>query len=168
MRNGYAMCSRAGLEAIAAHLALITEDERDVLRGRLRIGLHSDVEVTDAGGPDALAAHPGQHVSQAFCSALPVAYGGLPSAYWQGLASLVLEAAYEATLWAGVLNGRRGSSNVVLLTRLGGGAFGNLDDWIHAAMRRALDKVKGFGLDVRLVSYGAPSRELLQMARDFE
>jgi len=80
----------------------------------------------------------------------------------------VLEAAYESTLWAGVLNARRGNSNVVLLTRLGGGAFGNDDDWIHAAMHRALHKAAGFGLDVRLVSYGAPSRELLKMAQDFE
>jgi hypothetical protein len=31
-----------------------------------------------------------------------------------------------------------GASNIVLLTRLGGGAFGNDDAWIDAAMRRAL------------------------------
>jgi hypothetical protein len=39
---------------------------------------------------------------------------------------------------AAILNARRGSSNIVLLTQLGGGAFGNRDDWIHAAMRREL------------------------------
>jgi hypothetical protein len=49
----------------------------------------------------------------------------------------VLEAAYEATLLAAVLNARRGRSNIVLLTRLGGGAFGNDDDWITTAMERA-------------------------------
>ncbi len=38
---------------------------------------------------------------------------------------VVLEAAYEARLLAGILNERRGMSNRVLLTRLGGGAFGN-------------------------------------------
>lgn len=37
----------------------------------------------------------------------------------------MLEAAYEARLLAGILNERRGMSNRVLLTRLGGGAFGN-------------------------------------------
>ena len=79
----------------------------------------------------------------------------------------MLEAAYEATLWAGVLNAQRNAANVVLLTRLGGGVFGNDSDWIHSAMRRALRKSVGFGLDVRLVSYGPPSRELMQMAEDF-
>ena len=34
------------------------------------------------------------------------------------------------------------------------------------AIRRALRIVSGIGLDVRLVSYGTPSREILQMAKD--
>lgn len=171
MRNGYAMASGAGLAAIAGHLTSSTPEEVDRLRGLLRIGVHQDVEVTDAepGSRDEGRAphHAGPLVSQAFCSALPVAYSGVPEAAWRAFACLVLEAAYEATLWAGVLNAQRGRSNIVLLTRLGGGAFGNADEWIDAAMRRALKKAAGFGLDVRLVSYSAPSRELLQMARDF-
>ena len=111
-----------------------TPEQTDTLRGMLRIGVHRDVEVTDAEG----AQRP--MVSQAFCSALPVAYSGVPRAEWKAFASLVLESAYEATLWAAVGNAQRGGSNVVLLTRLGGGAFGNDDDWIHAAMRRAIRK----------------------------
>ncbi len=59
---------------------------------------------------------------------------------------------------AAVLNAKRGASKVVLLTQLGGGAFGNHDDWIHAAMRRSLEMMWEFDLDVRLVTYGAPSR----------
>ena len=62
------------------------------MRGQLRIGLHHDVEVTDVDGP------PQPVVSQAFCSALAVAYGDIPKARWRGFASMVLEAAYEATL----------------------------------------------------------------------
>lgn len=167
MRNGYALGTRAGLEAITAHLASITQDDMDALRNRLRIGVHSDVEVTDAGGRSNPDGHRGPLVSQAFCSALPVAYSRVPEVLWRAFACLVLEAAYEATLWAGVLNARHGSP-VVLLTRLGGGAFGNADGWIHEAMRRALEKAAGFGLDVRLVSHGAPPREMLQMAWDFQ
>ena len=52
------------------------------------------------------------------------------------VAALVLEAAYEATMWATILNAQRGASNVVFLTLLGGGAFGNQSSWIphrHAA-----------------------------------
>jgi hypothetical protein len=78
-----------------------------------------------------------------------------------------LEAAYEATMLAAVLNKQRGVSNVVLLTLLGGGAFGNEDDWIYAAIRRALKMMSGFELDVRLVSYGTPSRAIQQMVKDF-
>ena len=116
------------------------------------------VEVTDA---------PGERrplVSQAFCSALPVAYTRVPLRQWQPFASLVLEAAYEATMWAAVLNARRGASNVVLLTFLGGGAFGNDDERILVAMRRALTTVASFDLDVRIVSYGAPSPAVLKLA----
>ena len=52
----------------------------------------------------------------------------------------------------------------MLLTLLGGGAFGNAPEWIHTAIRRALDKAQGYGLDVRLVSYGPPSAELRALA----
>jgi hypothetical protein len=45
--------------------------------------------------------------------------------------------------------------------------FGNHNDWIHAAMRRALEIMSGLALDVRLVSYGTPSRAILQLAKDF-
>jgi hypothetical protein len=64
MENGYALCTRSGLDAITDLLARCRPDEIDELRGHLRIGLHHDVEVTDAD-------HPFPIVSQAFCSALP-------------------------------------------------------------------------------------------------
>jgi len=56
---------------------------------------------------------------------------------------------------------------VVLFTSLGGGAFGNEDGWIHSAMRRAIQKAAGFDLDVKVVSYRSPSREMLQLASEF-
>jgi hypothetical protein len=96
-----------------------------------------------------------------------VAYSRVPPAHWKAFASLVLEAAYEATLLAAVLNKQRGGSNVVLLTLLGGGAFGNADDWIHAAIRRALRMMSGYALDVRLVSYREPPFAVQQLIRDF-
>ena len=162
MRNGYALATQTGLEAIARHLTTLTADQVDILRGKLRIGIHRDVEVTEAAGPDR------PRVSQAFCSALPVAYSPLPRANWRPFASLVLEAAYEATMWAAVLNAQRGASSVVFLTRLGGGAFGNESSWIEAAMRRALEMMRPFPLDVRLVSYASPSREILAIADEFQ
>ena len=161
MRNGYALCSATGLDAIATHLATLQPDQLDVRRGKLCIGIHSDVAVTDA------EADPLPLVSQAFCSALPVAYTLVPSARWQPFASLVLEAAYEATMLAAILNRKRGASSTVLLTLLGGGAFGNDVAWIRAAIRRALKMVSGFELDVRIVSYGDPPPEIEQIAWEF-
>jgi hypothetical protein len=97
-----------------------------------------------------------------------VAYTRVPPSHWEAFASLVLEAAYEATMLAAFLNAKRGASNVVLLTQLGGGAFGNHDNWIHAAMRRSLEKMRDLDLIVKLVSYGAPSRAIAQIAEDFD
>ena len=161
MRNGYALCTRSGLDTINKHLAGLDEEAMDRLRGALRIGIHRDVEVTDDAHYQSI------RVSQAFCSALPVAYGSVPAAYWKAFATLVLEASYEATLWAGVLNALQTGSRVVLLTLLGGGAFGNDAEWIDKAMRRALGLARDIGLDVRLVSYAEPSAALQQLARDF-
>ena len=56
--------------------------------------------------------------------------------------------------------------DIVFLTLLGGGAFGNRPDWIHSAVRRALEMMKPYALDVRLVSYGEPSRDLLSLVRE--
>lgn len=161
MQNGYALGRQVGLRAIAQYLGTLADDPMDILRGKLRIGLHRDVEVTDAAGPDR------PHVSQAFCSALPVAYTPVPPMHWEPFALLVLEAAYEATLWAAVLNAQRGISNVAFLTLLGGGAFGNRSTWIHAALRRALTLLTAYNLDVRLVSYGTPSQEIVAIAKEF-
>ncbi|NMN72966.1 hypothetical protein [Rhizobium sp. 57MFTsu3.2] len=161
MKNGYALCNKAGLAAITRHLKSLAPDEIDILRGKLRIGLHRDVEATEVEGPKR------PQVSQALCSALPVAYSRVAPPFWELFGSLVLEAAYEATMWAAVLNAQRGVSNVVFLTLLGGGAFGNPSSWIQAAIRRALYLMKTFDLDVKLVIYGTPSKEMQAISQEF-
>ena len=161
MRNGYALCSPEGLSAIGNYLKSLDESEKNVLRGLLRVGLHRDVEVTDA---DAL---PRPIVSQAYCSALPVRYTNIPAILWQPFAQLVLEAAYEATILAALLNAERRISNVVLLTSLGGGAFGNNEDWIYAAMNRALKLAEGSNLDVKIVCYRTVSSETQKLVQAF-
>ena len=147
MRNGYALCTAPGLAAIGDHLRSAGEAERDRLRGLLKIGVHREVEVTDA------SSLPGPHVTQAFCSALPVAYGAGVQEAWEPLARLILEAAYEATLAEAAISAALGGSNLVMLTRLGGGAFGNADPWIDDAIARALTVYADAPLNVRLVSY---------------
>lgn len=158
MANGYALCTRAGLARMAEQLG--DAARRDALRGLLRVGVHRDIQVTITANPD-------QQVSHVLCSALPVAYSDVPSEHWAPFATLVLEAAYEATVWAGVLNAQRQGSPRLFLTELGGGAFGNDPRWIHAAMRRALEIAAAFDLDVRVVSYTTPSSALEHLVGAF-
>ncbi len=102
----------------------MSEAALDALRQTLRIGIQWDTQVTLPG-----CAH---RVTQAYCSALPVAYSSHPHALWEPFARLVLEAAYEATLCAAQLNAARTGNRTVFLTLLGGGAFGNQSEWIFA------------------------------------
>lgn len=146
MVNGYALPSAAGLGEIHRALATAAPAGLDRLRQALCIGLQWDTQVTLGAAS--------QTVSQAYCSALPVAYARHASALWAPFAVLVLEAAYEATLCAAVLNRQRSGSPRVFLTLLGGGAFGNQPDWILGALRRALDLYRDCGLEVAIVSYG--------------
>lgn len=131
MRNGYALPRPGALTTVAHRIHDAREAGRHALLGLLRIGVQWDTEVTSV--------ETGQLVTQVYCSALPVAYSAAPEdPDWQPFASLVLDAAYEATLSVAELNRRQGGSPKVLLTRVGGGAFGNRAEWIDAAIARAL------------------------------
>lgn len=159
MRNGYVLPSANGLLEVAEKLSGMSESERDALRAKLRIGIHWDTEVT-LGNKKHL-------VSQAFCSALPVAYSPLPVDMWEDFGRLVLEASYEATLCAAVLNLVNGSKKSVFLTLLGGGAFGNPDDWIFSAIERAVKMFENADLEVAVVSYGSSKRRVQELVKSF-
>lgn len=146
MVNGYALPSAEGLEEINRKLESMDEAALDAVRQALQIGLHWDTQVTLGD-----ASHT---VSQAYCSAMPVAYTPHTKELWAPLAKLVLEAAYEATICAAILNRDRNRNNRLFLTRLGGGAFGNNPDWITDAISRSLELYSDSGLDVAIVSYG--------------
>lgn len=161
MRNGYCLTTDEGLAGIDGRLRSLDPAKRDEIKGRLRIGMHWDVEVTDEGA--------GHLVSQAYCSALPVSYNQIRQrAHWARFACLVLEAAYEATLLSAALNRQANEVPVVYLTRLGGGAFGNDSQWITAAMRDALALCRDAALDVRVNSYANPERDMLDLVNEFE
>ncbi len=145
MQNGYLFPSDEGLAEVTKTIRAASGVDRETLLGELRIGLQLDAEVTLEGA--------GHRVSQAYCSALPVAYSRQPVDRWGDFAQLVLDAAYEATLAAAVVNAVQTGSRVVYLTLLGGGVFGNRDEWIVGAIERAFCKHAQRGLDVRIVSY---------------
>lgn len=193
MQNGYLMLDEVQLSQIANYLRAQPDSELDRLRSMLRIAMQWHTEVTlpatehgaspqanssqsassqASGHPDscddALAKNQavrGHRVSQAYCSALPVAYNHHSADLWQPFAQLALDAAYEATFAAAVLNAQQTGNRTVFLTQLGGGAFGNRSDWILSAIERAIRLYQQHDLDVVMVSYSGPSalmRELRQ------
>lgn len=159
MHNGYALASEAGLRSIAKQLRSLDEPGRDKLRAQLRIGLQWDTEVTLSGTTN--------RVTQAYCSALPVTYSRHASTLWEPFAELVLEAAYEATFAAAVLNRAQHGSSKLYLTLLGGGAFGNRESWILAAIRRAAKLFQGYDLDVGIVSYRSSQPGVYRLVQEF-
>ena len=147
-RNGYVLPGRDAFRALRRKLESMAAKDIDALRGLVRIGLQRDTEVT--------ATPSGHRVNQIFCSALPLAYANLADADWQLFARLILEAAYEACFLAARQVAAETGDNRLFLTLLGGGAFGNPDHWISDAIVRALNIGAAEGLEVTLVSYGAP------------
>lgn len=159
MRNGYALASHEGLIEIARLLGSLSEEGLDQLRQRLRIGLQWNTQVTVRG-----ATHT---VTQAYCSALPVAYSQHPADLWEPFARLVLEAAYEATVCAAILNARYTGNKRLYLTLLGGGAFGNRTTWIGDSITRALRLYQDWDLDVAIVSYRRSKPSVQQLVDQF-
>jgi hypothetical protein len=83
----------------------------------------------------------------------------------------VLDAAYEATLWAGVLNrARAGGSRDVFLTALGGGVFGNDTEWIGGAIGRAVARAHAACADinVRLIDQNTLPLECVDLPKRIE
>ena len=65
-------------------------------------------------------------------------------------------------LYAAILNIKKYNSNLVYLTLVGGGAFGNEEYWILECMQKAIRKFKNVPLDIRVVSYGKSNPNLVK------
>ena len=158
MCNGYAMFEPGAVDLISKYLADLNEWGIDSLRQLLRIGVQWNVQVTSSG------VSADQLVTQAFCSALPIGYhhgAEKTLANWEPLARLILDALYEATLWAAVINAQNGGSTAVLLTFVGGGVFKNKMSWIRRAIERAVRLTSAHALDIAIVCrYPATADEL--------
>ncbi len=160
MRNGYALASREGLEEINSKIKSASESELDGLRKLLRIGIQWNTEVT---------LNKAKHtVTQAYCSALPVAYSRQPSELWARFAQIVLEASYEATICTGLLNYLKTGNNKVYLTLIGGGAFGNEKEWIINAIVRTLKLYKKIDIQVLIVSHGYSNPHVQKLIHEFK
>eukprot|EP00727_Mastigamoeba_balamuthi_P007682 m51a1_g3534 hypothetical protein (440) ;mRNA; r:956586-958078 len=118
----------------------------EALARKIRVVLHSNVQVTFRGGDGelVLVPPPGHLIDQVFCAAVNVGQGASGaqnshSPQRDGLVRLALQAAYEGTYLSAIVNRRR----TLYLTLLGGGAFGNDIEDIFAAIRAAHRKWSG-------------------------
>lgn len=149
VRNGYTHSDAERLTALASALR---SHAREDLLGLVKIGLQQRALVTFRSRFD----EPPKPTwaSQAFCSALSCGYTRVAPHHWEPLATLALDAAYEATLLAAALDlATATGSGRVWLTFLGGGAFGNPRSWIAAAIGRALRRCEHLELDVRVAHF---------------
>ena len=150
MQNGYLIGVSSEIVNLNARL-LANINLIANLENALRVGVHWDTSV----------APPKKHtVCQVYASAIPCTYKhkappNLPSIdQWEPLACLVLRAAYLATLAvATILSLKRRRRVVCYLTILGGGAFGNKEEWIWDAINNALIAFKTAPINVILVHY---------------
>ncbi len=157
MQNGYALANKDGLNFITQYIQNLSKSEYEHLKGLLKIGIQWDTQVTldEVEGYSKETPENELHtVSQIYCSALPVAYSHVrPPQLWEAFARLVLDATYEATFYAALQNYRKTGNNIVYLTLVGGGAFGNERPWILDAIKKSIEKFQYTPLDVRIVSY---------------
>ena len=159
MKNGYALANQEGLLALNKMIADLSNEEREALKGKLKIGIQWNTEVTKSDSR--------HQVTQVYCSALPVRYSNIESIYWESFARLILEATYEATLYSALQNFIDYGSNLVYLTLVGGGAFGNDQAWILESLESALNLFKKTPLDIRVVSYGQSNIALKHCMEQF-
>jgi hypothetical protein len=153
VQNGYTFTQSS--ERLTA-LSQVIAARRQELLDLIKIGVHADVGVNFSGRSVAKGMIPVSAVSdspvtvtQAYCSALSVGYAGIgPASVWQPFAQLILDAAYEATLWAAVANAQRTGVKDVFLTLVGGGVFRNEFEWISAAIGRAVSLLRAAGADL--------------------
>jgi hypothetical protein len=161
VHSGYTMAHESNLVQLQE---LLSNDERlrEEVRKNMRIGIQADTEVMTAGHGRIVRDSDSEKilVTQTYCSAVSVSHSGCSPSSWQLFASIVLEAAYEATILVGIENALKHpelpGSRKVFLTALGGGAFGNEHSWIVSAMSKAFAKFSDIGLEVHLVSYKTP------------
>jgi hypothetical protein len=159
MSNGYALVTEEGLNEINQTLSKMNKEQYNALKSKLRVGIQWNTEV--------ILNDRKEKVNQVYCSALPVAYSRINDSLWEKFARLILEATYEATFYAALINYQKTGNNKLFLTLVGGGAFGNKKEWIIDAIRNSINKFINTPLDIMIVSYGRSKWEVVELLNGF-
>ena len=160
IKNGYSNSGIHKISGLEKFNKLLSETQglREELIAKLKVGVHQDVGVNFS--KRYVPVSNDISVTQVYASALSLNPVYIDRIYnnnkskrielWSQLAQIILEGAYEATLWAGVINAARTGNNKVFLTLLGGGVFENKPEWIGNAIGRALAlaRIKNVNIEV--------------------
>ncbi|EGD83102.1 hypothetical protein PTSG_12068 [Salpingoeca rosetta] len=170
--NGYVMSTNQQLLRLKERL----DGDADLcnqLISTIRIGLHEDVPVLLSARDSCnfRVEHEPHTVTQAYCSALSIAYNyAISHETWEPFESIVLQGMYEATILAGILNAARHNnehgSKRVFLTLIGGGAYGNDTASIVRAAARAIALHQDFDIEVYVVHYLGVSESIRALLDD--
>lgn len=159
VKNGYVESSRRALEPLNKLLTDPNSSLRDEMISRMRIGIQENTDVTDDPSLNT-------KVTQTYNSALSIGYSLLPEKLWAPTAKIILDATYEATLLAGLIQSTPGKPPpIVFLTFVGGGVFQNRSIWIRSAMERAIREIQKYkiSLDIRIVHYSGIDERCLPL-----
>jgi hypothetical protein len=109
------------------------------LQNALKVGFHRNLQVVFRNRWELLN-DPTFLVSQVYASALSIGYSKVKTKkLWYPLAEIVLNATYEAIVYAGYINLKKNKNPKVHLTLVGGGVFGNPPELIAGAIDRAIN-----------------------------
>jgi len=186
VKNGYTIADAEKMQAMKVKLVGATHST-DVanflsanpeviedLKDKVRLALQSDTQVTSSkfGAVPFVSQSGKPHlVNQAYASACSVAYDGNQVDAYELFGQIVLEAAYEATLAAALINAAKAENKQkpgrfkVYLTALGGGVFGNKMQWITSAIRKACYKFRDTPLEVAVISYSRQNEDFRKSAQ---
>lgn len=140
MENGYALADVDLREPLAARAL----DE--MVEEKLKIAFSVDAEVLTIDRPGGAPAGGRGYVANAWCSAVPWVTTGEQKRLL-ALGKAVLKASYKATLLGALAH----QMDVVFLTSVGGGVWGNSTDMIADAINGAVDEAGRWGRSLEVV-----------------
>ena len=133
--NGYICLTKNQFSVVNGAINKLSVQQRNDVMGLLKLGIHWNAQVNNESKPM------NQRVSLILCSALPLGHYARPGVSLsdaEHLAQIILDGTQEATFLAGILNKKLHSgSDKIVLTKVGGGVFGNPHEWIVNARYRS-------------------------------
>ena len=152
VKNGYSDSTTSQLRRLNQ---LLDQDQKLSLeiKKRIKVGFHQHTQVVFKNRWEKVKSKKKFLVSQIYCSALAINYSKVKDTkLWEPLARIILEASYEATLLAGIINFSETGNTDIFLTQLGGGVFGNHSTWIANSIQKSINEVTKYQVPVHIIN----------------